>query len=41
MKISIETHMAFDKIQHSVMILKNPGEARIRRDLLQHDKGYV
>ena len=43
MIISIDAEKAIDKIQHPFMIKKkkNPSESRHRRNIPQHNKGYV
>ena len=41
MIISIDRKKAFDKIQHSFMIKKNPPESRNRRNIPQHNKSYI
>lgn len=40
MIISMDVEKAFDKIKHHFQI-KNPEEARDRRNLSQHNKGYI
>jgi hypothetical protein len=40
MTISIDKEKAFDKIQHPFMI-KSSDETRNRRNVPQHNKGYV
>ena len=39
--ISIGAEKAFDKIQHPLMIKKNPPEFRSRRNIPQHNKSYT
>ena len=41
MIISIDAEKAFDKIQQSFMIKKNLPENQYRRNLPQHNKGYI
>ena len=41
MIISIDAEKAFDKIQQSFMIKKNLPENQDRRNLPQHNKGYI
>ena len=40
MIISTDAEKSFDKIQHPFMI-KNPPEFRNRRNIAQHNKGYI
>ena len=40
MIISVDAEKAFDKIQHPFMI-KNSPESRNRRNIPQHNKGYI
>jgi hypothetical protein len=40
MILSIDTEKTFDKIQHPFMI-KNSEETRNRRNVAQHNKGYI
>ena len=41
MIISIDAEKAFDEIQHTFMINKNPPEIRHRRNIIQHNKSHI
>ena len=41
MTISIDAEKAFDKIQHSFMILKKSQSSGYKGSIPQHDKGHI